>query len=74
MTKSEVLFSRNISNPTKEGTTSIMGVRRVMGTRKYLGFPSMIERSKKVTFSFIKDRIWNKINSLRCRSLSKEFK
>jgi len=40
-----------------------MGVQQVLGTGKYLGVPSMIGRSKNSTFKFIKDRIWNKINS-----------
>lgn len=57
MTKSEVFFSHNISNPTKKDLISIMGVHHVMGTRKYLGLPSMIGRRKKATFSFIKDYI-----------------
>lgn len=61
--KYEVFFSRNISNPTEEDLARIMGVRHVMGTRKYLGLPSMISRSKKAIFSFIKDHIWKKINS-----------
>ncbi|KAI5438536.1 hypothetical protein KIW84_024319 [Lathyrus oleraceus] len=43
LTKSEVFFSRNISNPAKEDLASIMGVRHVIGTGKYLGFPSMID-------------------------------
>ncbi|CAK8577706.1 unnamed protein product [Lathyrus sativus] len=74
LNKSEVFFSCNISNLAKEDLARIMGVRHVLGTRKYLGFPSMIGRSKKETFSFIKDRIWKKINSWRGRALSKAGK
>ncbi|GAU30587.1 hypothetical protein TSUD_392780 [Trifolium subterraneum] len=51
-----------------------MGVRHVMGTGTYLGMPSMVGRSKKATFSYIKDRIWRKINSWRSRSLSRAGK
>ncbi|XP_058724167.1 uncharacterized mitochondrial protein AtMg00310-like [Vicia villosa] len=51
-----------------------MGVRRVIGTGTYLGLPSMIGRSKKAVFSFIKDRIWRRINSWSGRSLSKAGK
>jgi hypothetical protein len=32
----------------------------VLETGKYLDIPSMIGRSKKATFKFIKDRIWEK--------------
>jgi hypothetical protein len=51
-----------------------MGVKHVMGTGTYLGLPSMVGRSKKETFGFIKDRIWKKINSWRGRTLSKAGK
>lgn len=42
-----------------------------MGTGKYLGLPSMVRRIKEATFSFIKDRIWHKINPWRRKCLSK---
>ncbi|XP_058762620.1 uncharacterized protein LOC131636007 [Vicia villosa] len=51
-----------------------MGVHHVMGTGKYLGLPFMIGKSKSSIFSFIKDRIWNCINSWKGRSLSKAGK
>jgi hypothetical protein len=51
-----------------------MGVRHVLGTGIYLGMPSMIGRSKKSTFAYIKDRIWKKINSWRSRPISKAGK
>jgi ribonuclease HI len=54
--------------------SGIMGVRHVLGTGTYLGLPSMVGRSKKATFGFIKDRIWKKINSWRGRALSKAGK
>jgi len=46
-------------------------VQAVLGTGKYLGLPSMIGWSIKSTFSFIKDKIWKKINSWSSKSLSK---
>jgi hypothetical protein len=52
----------------------ILGVKHVLGTCIYLGLPSMIGRSKKATFSYIKDRIWKKMNSWRGRALSKAGK
>ncbi|XP_058745919.1 uncharacterized protein LOC131618775 [Vicia villosa] len=67
-------FSRNISAPAQEDLAHLMGVRRVLGTGKYLGLPSMIGRSKKAVFSFVKDKIWKRINSWSGRSLSKAGK
>ncbi|XP_058775981.1 uncharacterized protein LOC131650282 [Vicia villosa] len=59
----EVFFSRNIRIPAQEDLASIMGVRHVLGTGTYLGLPSLIGRSKKATFGYVKDMIWKKINS-----------
>ncbi|KAI5408724.1 hypothetical protein KIW84_054526 [Lathyrus oleraceus] len=72
MTKSEVFFSRNISRLAQEDLARVMGFRQVLGASMYLGLPSMIGRSRKATFAFIKDRIWKKTNAWRGRSLSKE--
>ncbi|WJX92273.1 hypothetical protein P8452_73938 [Trifolium repens] len=74
LSKSEVFFSRNLSQAAQEDLSGIMGVKQVMGTSTYLGLPSMVGRSKKATFGFIKDRIWKKINSWRGRALSKAGK
>jgi len=52
-----------MSRDAQEDLSRILGVKLVLGTGKYLGLPSMIGRSKTATFSFIKDRIWKKINS-----------
>lgn len=67
--KPEIFFSRNTPEETKNNISNILGVRQVLGTGKYLGVPSMIGRSKNSTFKFIKDRIWNKINSWSSRCL-----
>ncbi|XP_058754632.1 uncharacterized protein LOC131627792 [Vicia villosa] len=72
--ESEVLFTRNISNQAREDISRIMGVRLVLGTCTYLGLPSMLGRSKKATFAFIKDRIWKRINSWRGWPMSKACK
>jgi hypothetical protein len=63
LSKSEIFFSRNISEAAQKDLFDLMGVRHVMGTGTYLGVPSMVGRSKKSTFAYIKDRIWRKINS-----------
>lgn len=68
--KSELFCSRNTSVELKDRIGNILGVRQVLGTGKYLGLPSMIGRNKKAMFSFLKDRIWNKINSWSSRCLS----
>jgi hypothetical protein len=74
LTKSEVFISRNVSHAAQVDLSKILGVCHALDTGTYLGLPSMIGRSKKATFSYIKDKIWRKINSWRGRSLSKAGK
>lgn len=44
--------------------TTIMGVQVVLGTEKYLGLPLMVGRDHTAMFSYIKDCVWLKINSI----------
>jgi ribonuclease HI len=74
LSKSEVFFSRNMSRAAQEDLSNIMGVKQVLGTGTYLGLPSMVGRSKKDTFAYIKDRIWKRINGWRSRPLSRAGK
>ncbi|GAU50179.1 hypothetical protein TSUD_408720, partial [Trifolium subterraneum] len=74
LVKSEVFISRNMSQAAKEDLYRILGVKMVLGTGIYLGLSSMVGRSKKTIFSYIKDRIWKRINSWRGRALSKAGK
>jgi len=69
--KSEIYCSRNVPDGIKTIITNILGVQAVLGTGKYLGLPSMIGRDRKATFAYIKDRVWQKINSWSGKCLSK---
>ena len=68
--KSEMYCSRNTPTDCQDRIATILGVKQVLGTGKYLGLPSTIGRSKKATFKFVKDRIWNRVNSWSSRCLS----
>jgi hypothetical protein len=68
--KSELFCSRNVQTPLQNSISNILGVQQVLGMGKYLGLPSMIGRSRKATFNFIKDRIWKRINSWSSKCLS----
>jgi hypothetical protein len=61
--KSEFYCSRNVHIDDCAANANTLGVGQVLGTGKYLGLPSMIGRSIKATFKFLKDRIWEKINT-----------
>ena len=69
--KSEIYYSRNVDVRMQNTITSILNVQAVLGTGKYLGLPSMVGRNKQATFNFIKDRVWQKINSWSSKCLSK---
>jgi hypothetical protein len=69
--KSEIFYIRNVPDTLKLSLTAIMGVQAVLGTGKYLGLPSVIGRNRTAVFSFIKDRVWQKISSWSSRCLSK---
>lgn len=71
MQKSEVFFSRNVPEGDKHRIAQILGVRITLGTGKYLGLPSLVGRNRKGVFSFIKDRVWQQINSWSSKSLSR---
>lgn len=68
--KSEVSFSRNVPPDSRQHLSITLGVTASLGGGKYLGLPSLIGRSKRAVFSFIKDRVWRKISSWSAKSLS----
>src|SRR4030067_946497 len=72
--KSEIYYSRNVPDTSRHSITHIMGVQAVLGTGKYLGLPSMIGRDRTFVFAYIKDRVWQKINSWSSKCLSKAGK
>ena len=72
--KSEIYYSRNVPDTLRHSITHIMGVQAVLGTGKYLGLPSMIGRDRTSVFAYIKDRVWQKINSWSSKCLSKAGK
>jgi hypothetical protein len=69
--KSEVFYSKVVSEQVAAAISNILGVQEVLGTGKYLGLPSMVGRSRQATFGYIKDRIWQRIRSWSSKCLSK---
>lgn len=72
--KSEVSFSRSVEQGVQQSLAEALSVRAALGTEKYLGVPSLIGRSKKNTFAYVKDRVWKHISSWNGRSLTKAGK
>lgn len=72
--KSAIAFSHNIDTYTIASISNCLGVTRNIGNGNYLGLPSLVDRSKKAIFNFIKDRIWKKCQAWSARSLSRAGK
>lgn len=72
--KSEVSFSRGVSNSLREELSSFLGMHAVDDHVKYLGLPTIIGRSKKAVFSVVKDRIWKKVQGWKEKLLSRAGK
>lgn len=55
--KSGIYFSSNVRLDKQEALKNLVGVYSDLSTGKYLGLPSLIGRSKKMVFNFLKDRL-----------------
>ncbi|KAK4389703.1 putative mitochondrial protein [Sesamum angolense] len=67
--KSEIAFSGYIPKRQNEDL-ALLEVRVVEKYDKYLGLPTLVGRSKKEIFQSLKDRIWKRLQSWRCKNLS----
>lgn len=63
LNKSQLMYSASVSSAEKVQISSILGVGASLNLGKYLGLPSMIDRSKKEVFAFIKNRVWKRLHA-----------
>jgi len=63
LNKSKTFYSSNDDDARQNTILDILGVHTRIGTGKYLDIPSVIVKNRKDTFSFIKNKVWKKINS-----------
>jgi hypothetical protein len=69
--KSEIFFSKNTLEADRDAVKNILQVAESLGSRKYLGLPSMVGRNKKAIFGYLRDRVWKKIQNWSGNHLSK---
>ena len=74
MDKSSVFFNCNTSLQQRDAIKSLLGVREVDKFESYLGLPTLVGRKKYQTFSFIKDRMWKKLQGWKGKMLSRASK
>ena len=51
------MFTRNVSLVKRSSFLDVLGVVEGLGN-KYLALPSLVGRSRKFMFGYIKDRVW----------------
>ena len=72
--KSSVFFSSNTSANQKQGILRTLGMQEVKRFESYLGLPTLVGRTKYHTFSYLKVRIWKKLQGWKGKMLSKASK
>lgn len=61
MEKSSIMFSKNAGDELRSGVMEVLQIEGEARNEKYLGLPVYMGRSRSKTFTYIKDRIWKKI-------------
>lgn len=72
--KSGISFSSRFDHRFRPPILSILGFVKVNMHEKYLGLPTIFDKSKKISFSFIGDRVWNKLQGWKEKLLTRANK
>ena len=72
--KSSIYFSSNTGANHKEWIKDCLGVREVDKFETCLGLPTLLGRSKYQAFSFLKDKVWKKLQGWKGSMLSRARK
>ena len=63
--KSGILFSRNINQGIQDKIVTILEVTNPLNTGRYLGLPSLVGRSKRQIFGFLRDKLRKRFQGWR---------
>lgn len=72
--KSGIYFSSNVRVDKQVEIKNYLQIQNDLSEGRYLGLPSLIGRSKKKVFAYLKDRLWRKIQGWSVKNLSKAGK
>ena len=68
--KTQLFFSSNTNQQVRNSIKGKLGVAVSHQFDKYLGLPSFVGRGKKQSFSYIRERVWQKIQGWKEQLLS----
>ena len=68
--KTSLFFSKSTDEETRQEIKGVLGVQEIKFYEKYLGLPSLEGRGKKASFSYIKERVWRKLQGWEGKLLS----
>lgn len=68
--KSSLFFSRNTRISTKNNITNIAGIKVTNSQEKYLGLPTLVDRSRSKEFKAILDKVSIKMSNWKHKFLS----
>ena len=68
--KTTIFFSKSTSEEAKANIKNLLQLQEVKSYEKYLGLPSFVDRGKKASFDYIKERVWRKLQGWESKLLS----
>lgn len=72
--KSSITFSSSVNEDTRSLVCDFLQVQETSNNGKYLGLPSLVGRNKSQIFSYVKDKVWSRIQGWKKKSLSRAGK
>jgi hypothetical protein len=72
--KSAIMFSPNVRRNEREAIMQELAISKETMNERYLGLPVFVGRSKTKVFSYLKERIWSRIQGWKEKMLPREGK
>ena len=68
--KTAIFFSKSSLEIMKQEIKDALRLQEIVQHEQYLGLPSLVGRRKKESFSFIKEKVWRKLQGRERKLLS----
>ena len=72
--KTTLFFGKPVREKTKNSIKLLLGVPEIKHYEKYLGLPAMVNKNRKTSLNYIKDRVWGKLQGWKEKLLSQAGK